>query len=176
MDIYQLLPLLDGWKRIAREEKNIKVPNGVEKEIAKTTERGWIVGALISYTGAKTSVFNLYYHDRYGERHTLSTSPALLDSIGALGVATLNGTTLVDADDTNLKYTMLLNPPRPIPYYASENYPMRLTVKAIGSDVVVNFIAYELIVIIDEIAFVRSLRGILSGDLAKRLETSEVVE
>jgi len=164
MDLYQLLPLLDGWRRDSRELTNIKVSNGEERELTRATDSGWIISGGIQFVGNPMSVFTIYYHDKTGEEHMITGSPVGLKQLGLVGATILHGATLTKADDANLRYGMVMSPPRPIPFYASKDYPIRFTVKAVNSDVLVEWFGYEIILIIDKEKFIRSLRKILGID------------
>jgi len=161
MDLYQLLPLLDGWRRESRELTNIKVNNGEERELARATDSGWIVGGGIQFVGNPLSVFTIYYHDKTGAEHKLTSNPVGLKQLGLEGVSLLHGATLTKADDANSRYGMVMSPPRPIPFFASRDFPIRFTAKAVNGDMLVEWFGYEIILITDKEKFIKSLRKIL---------------
>jgi len=161
MDLYQLLPLLDGWRRESKELTDIEVSEGTEEELTRATDSGWIVSGGIQFVGNPMSVFTIYYHDKTGTEHTITGTPIGLKQLGLEGATILHGATLTKADDYNMRYGMVMSPPRPIPFFASKDFPTRFTVKAIGSDVLVEWFGYEVILITDKEKFIKSLREIL---------------
>ena len=156
MDIYQLLPLLDGWKRLVIEKSNVRVSG--EMEIDRVTQSGWIIGAIVNFTGSEDTVFTIRYHDRTGKADTISASPRSLYNLGLVDVESLHGAVLCKADSNTKNYTMLLSPNKPIPFFASKEYPLSLIV--VG-ECVINYLGCEIVLIIDREKFVSSLRRVI---------------
>jgi len=162
MDIYQLLPLLEGWNREVYAAYNVTINANEEKEMGKSEQPGWIVAAYINFTGSEYSELALTYYDRAGRKHKLISSPYTLRLHGFVGVGLLNGARLVKADDTNKLYTVMLNPPRPIPFYADAKRPMMFTFKPLLTPATISVFTYEVVQITDKELFIESLRELFS--------------
>ena len=162
MNIYQLLPLLEGWDRVLVWNTNISVSANEEKEVARFDRSGWLVVADITYIGDKNSILTIKYFDRQGRPHSFTSVPASEELLGYVGMfAPFTGTTLLKADDTNKIYTIVFNPPRPLPFYASQSHPFTVTFKAVNTSATILLVSGEAILIRDKEAFIKSLRRIL---------------
>lgn len=162
MDLYQLLPLLEGWDREVPWITNVSVSLNEEKELIRFDRSGWLVSANITFIGNKNSTLTIKYFDRQGRPHSFTTSPTSEELLGFVGMSSpFHGTVLLKADDTNQIYTIVYNPTRPLPFYASQSHPFRVLFKALNTSATITLVSGEVILISDKEAFIKSLRRIL---------------
>ncbi|MCD6407336.1 hypothetical protein J7L81_05650, partial [Candidatus Aerophobetes bacterium] len=108
MDIYQLLPLLDGWERDAKFHRGIIVSKDKDRQLIKVTDSGWINEVFVLYIGSPNCRLNIVYHDRTGRRHKVPMSTLSAYYAGYIGLTQIKWITLTYAK--NNVYAMTFNP------------------------------------------------------------------
>lgn len=161
--INELLPLINGWSREIKEFGDIKIPEGTEKVIAEGYYSGWVVAAGCLFEGPKDTQMILYIHDPDGSRHPVVATPDFLSEMGLVGKSALNGGAVTRYSDELGIGAVILNPPEPIPFFASRDYPIRFSVKAVSGDVGLIYLGYYVVYIIDEDTLVKGLNRIFGG-------------
>jgi len=168
--LYELLPLLEGWKIYSRDvETEVVVNPGKTYELAKATDPGWIVGMQVSIVGPPDTQFVLEYYDPLEGYRYATVSPA---GLLALGFDMPNPASMYLATydpDANF-YCIAFTPAQPFPFFASRSRPARITVKAPEtSPTVVKGYAQSVILVADIDMFRRSLAKVLGAGVPETI-------
>jgi len=168
MHIYQLYPILEG---VERKIYDIDRPITITRQytVARETKPGWIVAAQVDFTGSDEDILMINFYTKIGRQLHISAMPKTLKRLGLVGIASIQGPVLVNADDETGYYSMVLSPQNPIPYFASESYPIEFIIIP-KTKTVINGFSCELLLIEDIEALIKSLRKVFTIEVVKELE------
>ena len=168
LNIYQMYPILEG---VERRIYDIDRPITITRQytVARETKPGWIVAAQVDITGSDEDILIIRTHTKLGRQVLITAMPKTLKRLGLVGLASIQGSVLVNADDEAGYYSMILSPQNPIPYFASESYPIEFIIYP-KTQTTINGFSCELLIIEDIEALINSLRNILTIEVIKELE------
>ena len=166
--LYQLLPLLDGWKDISKKSiTSITIRARSSYKLAEIRNPGWITGLFLRYSGSPDAELAIELYDPFeGYRKISTTASELLD----LGFDMPNPSSMylahydLDTDD----YCIAFTPASPLPFYATKTRESKITLTAPkDSSIVFRQYNQAAIAIIDINRFISSVQKVLALKLPK---------
>ena len=173
--LYQLLPLLNGWKDISRKSTTsvtIKAKNTYK--LAELRNPGWLTRMFLRYSGSPDAKISIDVYDPFeGYRKIENSAGELLD----LGFDMPNASSMYLAYydlDTNC-YCIAFTPASPLPFYATRTRESKITLAAPKeSDIILEQYGYAAVAIVDVTGFISSVQKVLALKLPEVKVTREV--
>lgn len=167
--LIELLPLLDGWKDIAKDlPQPVKVKKGSPYVLDKVTYPGWIYSIQVTVTGDPEVILRISWYDPIKGPMKAEIQPA---SLLALGFDEPNDSApyIANWDDSTATYTIAFTPSLPLPFKASPKMPRVVAVEGVTNDIEITAFSQEGFAIYDMPAFLESLRRILTPETAQSI-------
>jgi len=177
--LYQLLPLLDGWKDISKKSiTSVTIRARSTYKLSEISNPGWIMGLFLRYSGSPDAELAIELYDPFeGYRKISTTASELLD----LGFDMPNPSSMYLANydlDTDY-YCIAFTPASPLPFYATKTRESKITLTAPSdSDITLRQYNQAAIAITDIDRFISSVQKVLALKLpeVERVEiTREIV-
>ena len=164
--LVELLPLLDGWKDIAKDLSSpVKVKKGSEYILDKVTYPGWVYSIQVTVTGDPEVTLRISWYDPIRGPMRAEIQPAALLSLG-FDEPNASAPYVANWDDNTATYTMAFTPSIPLPFKASPKMPRVVAVEGVTNDIEITAFSQEGFAIYDMDAFLASLRRILTPETA----------
>ena len=177
--LYQLLPLLDGWKDISKKSvTSVTIKARNTYKLAEIRNPGWLMGMFLRYSGSPDAKISIEMYDPFeGYRKIENSAGELLD----LGFDMPNPSSMYLAYydlDTNY-YCIAFTPASPLPFYATRTRESKITLTAPSdSNIVLRQYNQAAVATVDVSRFISSVQKVLALKLpeVERVEiTREIV-
>jgi len=177
--LYQLLPLLDGWKDISKKSvTSVTIRARNTYKLAEIRNPGWLMGMFLRYSGSPDAEIAIELYDPFEGYRKIDTSASELLDLG-FDMPNPSSMYLAYYDlDTNY-YCIAFTPASPLPFYATKTRESKITLTAPSdSDIVLRQYNQAAIAVTDIDRFISSVQKVLALKLpeVERVEvTREIV-
>lgn len=159
--LFELLPLLDGWKPVPIEHTTPLTVQAYDKtRIIQADKPGWICEFSVTVTGSNDVSILLEWYDP--EKHDDVGKTVYPKALVEAGLDSPNNSCpwVSDWDFDTGTYTLMFTPATPFPVRASSDHPKHVVVQAAGEPVKVVSYYQISIVIYDRAKFIESLKSL----------------
>jgi len=173
--LYQLLPLLDGWKDISKKSvTSVTIRARNTYKLAEIRNPGWLMGMFLRYSGSPDAKISIEMYDPFEGYREIENSPSELLDLG-FDMPNPSSMYLAYYDlDTNY-YCIAFTPASPLPFYATKTRESKITLTAPSdSDIVLRQYNQAAVAIIDVDRFISSVQKVLALKLPKVEVTREI--
>jgi len=161
--LYQLLPLLDGWKDLSKKSiTSVDIKAGNSYKLSEISSPGWILGLFVRYIGSPDATLAMELYDPFEGYRKITTSVSELLELG-LDMPNPSSMYLAYYDLDENHYCIAFTPASPMPFYATRTRTSRITLVAPrDGDIKLKLYSQSVIGIVDLDRFIDSVKRVLA--------------